>query len=222
MQRHFHEELKELRQQVLKMGFLVEEAIGKAIDALLNRDSRLPNEIFDSEKTINRLEIEIDDKGHSLFALSQPMAVDLRHITAILKINTDLERMGDHAVNIAQRAIYLMKEPPLTQHVQLPEMAKATQKMLRDTLDAFIGEDIALATSVLQTDDVVDTYNVDLYSRVCQLMEKDPHLVKTGMNLVMVGHNLERIADLATNIAEDILYMKQGKEVRHRIEEQKK
>ena len=218
MERRFHESLKELKQKLLKMGVLVEETIQKAITALLNRDGELAKKVFEGEGLINQLEIEIDNEGHSLFAQGQPMAVDLRLITMILKINTDLERMGDHAVNIAERTLALIKDPPLKMNVHLPEMAEATKKMVRNALDSFVNADAETARNVLKQDDEVDAYNDGLYSQLTTIMEKDPTLVKTGLNLVMVGHNLERIADLANNIAEDVIYMKQGKEVRHRIE----
>ncbi len=218
MSRHFHDELKELKEKLLLMGFRVENMISKAVDALLDRNLELAAQVFEEEKDINQLEIEIDDKGHALLALCQPMAVDLRLIAAILKINTDLERMGDHAVNIAERAISLIKETPFMVNVRLPEMAIATKKMLRDALDSFVDGNVDLAQNVLKRDDEVDNYNDNLYAQLEKLMEKNPVLVKSGMNIVMVGHNLERIADLANNIAEGAIYMKQGKEVRHHVD----
>ncbi|MBI4970856.1 MAG: phosphate signaling complex protein PhoU [Candidatus Omnitrophica bacterium] len=220
MERHFHEDLKELKQRLLRMGLLVEETVEKAIQALLKRDSILANQVVAGDKVINQLEIEIDEMGHSLIALGQPMAVDLRVVTSILKINTDLERMGDHAVNIAERSLIVMKEPVLKTHIHLPEMAQAALKMLKDALDAFVNGDVELARSVLKRDDEVDDYNDEIYQQIVELMQKDPSIVKTGMSLIIIGHNLERIADLANNIAEDVIYMKQGKEVRHHIETQ--
>ena len=222
MERHFHEELKELKQKLLKMGFLVEAAIEKAVDALLNRNSQFAKQVIEEEKIINQLEIEIDDKGHSLSALRQPMAVDLRILTAVLKMNTDLERMGDHAVNIAERTLTLLKEPPLEKDLRLEEMSKAALRMVTDALNSFIREDVELARSVLQCDDEVDAFNDDLYFQVTLSMQKKPSLIRAGINLIMIGHNLERIADLANNIAEDVVYMKQGKEVRHHVETAKR
>lgn len=219
MERHFHEELKDYRELLLKMGLRVESAIDKAINSLLNRNGELAEMVFEEEKIINQLELEIDDKGHSLLALGQPMAVDLRMITMVLKINTDLERMGDHAVNIAERVLMMIKEPPIRMNIHLPEMAAAAQKMMKDAIDAFINGDVQLARSVLKRDDEVDAYNDGLYSQVERLMEKDSSVIKSGTCLIMIGHNLERIADLAGNIAEDVIYIKQGKEVRHHIEE---
>ena len=218
MERHFHSALKDLKQKLLKMGFLVEEVIEQSIQALLNRDQKAAERVFEQEGIVNQMEIDIDGDGHGLLALGQPMAVDLRLATMILKINTDLERMSDHAVNIAERALNLIKEPPLRVNVHLAEMTKATQKMLHDALESFVNGDVEIARSVLQSDDEVDAYNDGLYAQLTALMEKDPKLTRIGMNIIMVGHNLERIADLANNIAEDVLYVKQGKEVRHRIE----
>ena len=219
MERHFHEELKGLRHKILEMGAIVEDSIQKAITALFERNLKLTESVFKNEEIINKLEIEIDAEGHSKIALGQPMAADLRLITMILKINTDLERMGDHAVNIAERAIILLKEVPLSINIHLPEMAAATQKMVHDALDAFVNGDVELARNVLKRDDEVDSYNDGLYSQLTTLMQKDAGLIRTGLNIVMVGHNLERIADLANNIAEDVVYIKQGKEIRHRFEE---
>ncbi len=217
MARHFHEELQSLKAKLLQMGMLVEEAIEKSVEALLERNPRLARDVMEEEKTINQFEIDIDDKGHALLALDQPMAADLRFITAILKINNDLERMGDHAVNIAERALILIKEPPLKRNLQLSEMAGATLKMLAESIDAFMNSNNELARSVLKQDDEIDAYNDSLFSKVEELMQKDYSFVTIGMNLVIIGHNFERIADLANNIAEDVIYMKEGKEVRHHV-----
>ncbi len=217
MDRHFHEELKQFKEKLIQMGERVAAAIEKSINALLARDQALASQVIEEEVKINQCEIEIDEEGHRLSALGQPMAGDMRRITGILKINTDLERLGDHAVNIAERTFLLLEEPHFEILVKLPEMAKATLEMLRDALTALKNEDAELAKSVLSRDDEVDNYNDALYFKFEELMEKDPSITRIGMNLVMVGHNLERIADLANNIAEDVIYMKQGKEVRHRI-----
>ncbi len=215
--RHFHAELEILKRKLLKMSFAVEGALRKAIEALLQRDAALAEKVFEDEKLINQFEIEIDDMGHGLMALDQPMAADLRLITAILKINTDLERMGDHAINIAERVPLVIGEPPLEKIVDLPEMAALVQKMLRDALDSFVQGNPVLAEEVLTRDDRVDAYNDSLYAQLQKLMEKDPSAIKVGMIIVRVGHDLERVADLANNIAEGVIYLKQGKEVRHHI-----
>ncbi len=214
-ERFFHEELDALRRQILQMGFLVEQAVHKANLALLERQLDAAREVLKEEAVINQLEIQIDDHGHSCLALGQPMAVDLRLITVILKMNTDLERIGDHAVNIAERSLKISREPTLENYVQIPEMARATQKMLSDALISFKKGDVALAHSVLERDDEIDAFNNSLYEELEEILRLHPAVTKAGMNLVMIGHNFERIADLANNIAEDVIYLKQGKEVRH-------
>ena len=218
MERHFHEEFKALREKLFQMGLFVEGAIEKAVEAFLKRSSELATAVFEDEKTINLLEIEIDEKGHALFALSQPVANDLRLLTMILKINTDLERMGDHAVNIAQKSQILIGEVFLKTSFPLEAMTEDVQKMVRNALDSFMNENVELARKVLANDDTVDDYNDTLYTDMTELMQKDPSKVKQALSLVMIGHNLERIADLANNIAEDTIYLKQGKEVRHHFE----
>lgn len=218
MQRHFHDELNLLKARLLEMSFKVQDAIAKACDALIERNEKLANEVLDGEKAINLLEIEIDEKGHSLFAVGQPMAVDLRLITMMLKMNTDLERIGDHAVNIAEKSLSIMHESPLAADVKIRSMVELVQKMLRDALDAFMKEDVSLAQSVLKRDDEVDQANERMFFELKNEMEKDSGKVNRAMHLMMISHNLERIADLANNIAEDILYWKQALEVRHRIQ----
>jgi phosphate transport system protein len=218
MERHLLEEFKTLKEKLFQMGLLVEGAVEKAKVALLSRSEELAAEVFEDEKMINQLEIEIDEKGHALFALAQPVAGDLRLLAMILKINTDLERMGDHAVNIAQRTQSLVAEPPLVTDFPLEIMADATQKMVRNAIDCFMNENVELARHVLKSDDQIDDYNDTLYSVMMDLMQRDASSVNRAMHLVMIGHNLERIGDLANNIAEDTIYYKQGKEVRHHFE----
>lgn len=215
MERYFHEEIKELKQKVLKMGFLVETALEKAAQALLNRRTGMIDEVLEGEKTINDFEIRIDEEGHNLIALMQPMAADLRLLIAILKINTDLERIGDHAVNIVERVGQSLGDVFVQNDFHLSEMVKTVQDMLASTLDSFMNEDVELAQSVLNRDDEVDAYNDQLYSQLEILMQSNKLMVKAGTNLIMIGHNLERIADLANNISEDVIYLKLGKEVRH-------
>ena len=218
MERHFAEELKTLKQKLFQMGLLVEGAIEKSFEALSERSEDRVKSVFEDEETINSLEIEIDEKGHTLFALVQPMAGDLRLLTMILKINTDLERMGDHAVNIAEKSQYLFGQPPLKLDIPMADMARATQKMVRDALDCFMNENVELARKVLQSDDKIDDYNDKIYQDMAGLMEKDSSSVRRALGYVMISRNLERIADLANNIAEDTIYLKQGKEVRHHFE----
>ena len=218
MERHLHEEFKALKGKLFQMGLMVEGVIEKAKEALLNRSEELAAEVFEDEKTINGLELEIDDKGHALFALAQPVAGDLRLLAMILKINTDLERMGDHAVNIAEKSKALSSQPPLQLDFPLNSMANEVKKMVRDALDCFMNENVDLARKVLESDDKIDDYNDKLYLDMAALMEKDSSTVRRALHFLIIGRNLERIADLANNIAEDTVYLKQGKEVRHHFE----
>ncbi|MCB9799718.1 MAG: phosphate signaling complex protein PhoU [Candidatus Omnitrophica bacterium] len=218
MERHFHQELEQLRNKLLQMSFRVEEALNHACEALFERNDQLAREVIEGDKQVDRFEIEIDDKGHSLFALGQPMAADLRKVMMILKMNTDLERIGDHAVNIAEKGLYVMGEPKIKDRTSMSEMVGKVQKMFRDALDSFLKEDAVLARQVLLCDDEVDQLNVDNFLRLRKIMEEDERTITIGMNLMMVSHNLERIADLSSNIAEEVIYLKQGKEIRHGIE----
>lgn len=218
MERHFAVELKELKQKLFQMGLLVEGAIEKSFEALTERSEEHVKTVLEGEKAINQLEIEIDENGHALLALAQPMARDLRLITMTLKINTDLERMGDHAVNIAEHSRLLIAQPPLAMDFPLEAMAAAAQKMVRDALDCFMNENVELARKVLESDDKIDDYNDRLSREMAALMEKDPQTVRPALSVIMIGRNLERIGDLANNIAEDTIYLKQGKEVRHHFE----
>lgn len=218
MERHFHTELQNSKQILLKMGFLVDQAIEKAVDSFLDRDRKLASQVLEDEKAVNALEIEIDEKGHALLALSQPVAADMRSVTMILKMNTDLERMGDHAVNIAERALRVIEDLPLDSEERLRKMAGLVQDVLKDALDCFISENVELARSVLERDDEIDLCNDNLCAQVTALMQQKPSAVRTGISVLIVAHNLERIADLANNIAEDVVYMKEGKEVRHHFE----
>jgi len=218
MERHFAEELATLKQKLFQMGLLVEGAIEKSFEALTERSEERVKAVLEDEKVINQLEIEIDENGHTLLALVQPMARDLRLITMILKINTDLERMGDHAVNIAEKSKALSSQPPLQLDFPLNSMANEVKKMVRDALDCFMNENVDLARKVLESDDKIDDYNDKLYLDMAALMEKDSSTVRRALHFLIIGRNLERIADLANNIAEDTVYLKQGKEVRHHFE----
>ncbi len=202
------------------MGRLAEYTLENAIQGLLKRNINFVALVFEKEKTVNQLEIEIDDIGHSLLALAQPVATDLRVVTTILKINTDLERIADHAVNIAERVRPIVSEPEWPFRIPIPEMALNVQKTLKDAVESFVKEDAILARSVLKRDDEIDNYNNTIYNQIEKLMESDPLFIRTGLKLVRIGHDLERIGDLANNIAEDVVYMKQGKEVRHHMTEQ--
>lgn len=221
MKRHFDDELKKIKEKVFRMGLLVLEAIKDSTDALFERDSRKAQDVIKRDQEVNLQEIEIDEMGHELIALYQPTASDLRLITMVLKINNDLERMGDQAVNIAEKAMILNQEPPVKPFQDLPKVVETVLKMVRDSLDAFMEEDAAKAKTILEADDIIDRSNDQIYEEVQSIMEKNPGNTRAGVSLIMVSHNLERVGDLATNIAEDVIYVNRGVDVRHHIRERR-
>jgi phosphate transport system protein len=216
--RHFVEELEQLKTKLLEMSSLVEAAIQRSISAVIHKDRSAADEVFRNEARINEIEIEIDEFSINLLALQQPMAADLRLIVAALKINTDLERMGDLSVNIAQRARSLMEEPVIKPMIDIPHIAGLVQSMVRKALDAFVNRDPDLARSVLASDDAVDSLRTACYHELVSFMEKDPQNIKQALDLLAVTRNLERIADHSTNIAEDVLFLVKGVDVRHHAE----
>jgi len=215
---HFHAELEALKGQLLSMASLVEEAIHKSIKALVEREEELAKGVIASDDAINMMEIKIDDFCLKLLALHQPAAIDLRFITSALKINNDLERMGDQAVNIAERTLELLKEPLLKPLIDIPRMAALAQKMVKDSLDAFVRKDTELARDVCRRDDEVDALNDQVLRELLTYMMQDPRTITRAVHLLLVGRHLERIADHATNIAEDVIYMVQGKVIKHRFD----
>ena len=216
--RHFVEELDHLRERLLEMSGLVEDAVYRSVLSLTDKDEQQARQVLANEAKINRLEIEIDALATELLALQQPMATDMRFLTSAIKINNDLERMGDLAVNIVERALYLMHEPLMKPSIDIPHMANLVQSMIRKSLDAFVKKDADLARSVLVSDDAVDDLRDSIYEELINYMEKDPQMVRQGVNLMFVARNLERLADHATNIAEDVLFLVQGVDVRHHAE----
>jgi phosphate transport system protein len=221
MQRHFDNELKKLKEKVFKMGLLVEKAIENSTTALFNRDTEKAQTVLKGDQEINLYEIEIDEMGHELIALHQPAAADLRLITMVLKITNDLERMGDQAVNIAEKVQVINQEPPLKPYQDLPVMAKEARRMVRDAMDAFMETDPDKAKAILERDDIIDRLNDKIYEEIQTILTDKAQHIRTGVSLIMVSHNLERIADLATNIAEDVIYLKRGIDVRHHIRERR-
>jgi len=219
MQRHFDEELGKLKEKILKMSSLVEKAIHLSIKALVDRESELAQQIIKSDDQINMLEIEIDEFSLKLLALRQPQAGDLRLITSIMKINNDLERIGDLAVNISERTIELLKFPIVKPLIDIPRMAEIAQGMVKDSLDAFVNRDSKLARSVCERDDKVDNLNDQIFRELLTYMLQDPKTIERAVDLILVGRNLERIADHATNICEDVIYIVDGKTIKHHIEE---
>lgn len=221
MHRHFDEELKELKEKLLRMSSLAEEAICTAIKSLVDRDSNLAEKVIKSDDAINMLEIEIDELSIKLLALRQPEAGDLRFITSAIKIDKDIERMGDHAVNISESALDLLKVPPLKPLIDIPRMAELAQAMVRDSLNAFVNRDVALAKNVCERDTEVDNLNDQLFRELLTYMMQDPKNIERALNLILVARNLERVADLATNISEDVIYITNGRVIKHHLEEKK-
>lgn len=216
--RHFLEELEELQQKLLEMGGLVESSIRESVLTLVERRAQRANTVWSNETRINSLEIKIDELAVRLLALQQPIAGDLRFITAAIKINTDLERMGDLAVNIAQRAVLLIEKPVPKPFIEIPSMAILAQQMVGKALDAFVQRDPGLAREVLLSDDEVDTLRSSIYGELIQFMQQHPSSIAQGVDLILISRHLERIADHATNIAEDTLFLVKGVDVRHHAE----
>jgi phosphate transport system protein len=213
--RPFVSELGELQNKLLEMGGLVETSIHNSIRSLVERDDSLMRGIWEAEESINRLDIEIDEMATRLLALHQPVARDLRFLTAAIKINSDLERMGDLAINLAQRSISLLSRPQFKELVDISHMSKTVESMVRKSLDAFVQRDEALARSVLATDDEVDDFKNSVYRDLLNLMEQGQAPAAPAFDLIFIAHNLERVADHATNIAEDVLFLIKGIDVRH-------
>ncbi|MCL5023611.1 MAG: phosphate signaling complex protein PhoU [Nitrospirae bacterium] len=211
----FDEELMHLKELVLKMGGMVQSAIKDSIHSLVERDSELARKVIEKDPLVNALDVQIDEESIRLIALRQPTAGDLRFITTAMKITTDLERMGDLAEDISERAIELNEEPPLKPYIDIPRMAEISQGMLRDVLDAFVKEDTSVAYDVIKRDDEVDNLTVQLFNELLFFMIQDPRAVSRAIKITYIAKYLERIADHATNIAEMVVYMVQGKMIRH-------
>jgi len=217
MQRHFHEELEALKQTLLAMGGLVEDQIRRAMRALLERDDVIAQEVIDRDRQVNTYDIEVDEQCVNLLALHQPAAGDLRFITTAMKIVTDLERIGDQAVNIAQRALELNREPQLKPYIDLPRMADRAQRMVKESLDAFVARDTALARRVCGEDAEVDALKEQIFRELLTYMMEDPRTVSRAIRVILISRFMERVADHATNIAEMVIYLVEGKMVRHTL-----
>jgi len=213
--RHFSVELEELNQKLLQMGGLVESAIHRSVLSLIEQDRNLAEEVIRDEPQINQIEMEIDGLATRLLALRQPVARDLRLLTAALKINTDLERIGDLAVHVAERSLSLMHHPLVKPMTDIPKMASLVQSMLLKCLDAFVQGDAELAHSVLLADDEVDKLRDAVYAELLQIMQRDSSVLTAAIDLLFIARNLERIGDHATNIAEDVVFLVKGIDVRH-------
>jgi phosphate transport system protein len=217
--RHFQEELEQLQARLLAMGGLAEDRVRASIEGLVSRDRTTIDGVLESDAPINQLHVEIDNRCFTLLALHQPMAVDLRAIVSAVKINTDLERVGDLAVNIAEAATRYLKHPPVKELIDIPRMARIAQTMLRDALDAFVRRDITLAQTVLDKDDELDGLKTQVFRELLSYMLEDPQTIEPALDLVLVSRHLERIGDHATNVAEDVIFMVSARDVRHHLSE---
>lgn len=211
----FDEELMHLKEMVLKMGAMVESSIKDSVRSLVERNDELAKSVIERDHQINALDVQIDEECIRLIALMQPMAGDLRFITTAMKITTDLERMGDNSVNIAERALDLNREPILKPYIDIPRMSQIAQGMTRDALDAFVRRDKKLAMDVIMRDDEVDDLKYGILEELISYMIRDPNTVYRAMKISFVAQYLERIADHATNIAEMVIYLVAGKIIRH-------
>ena len=213
--RHYEMELQELKEKLLLLGGMVEEMIGSAMRSLLDRDPALARQVIDSDPKVDSAELAIDHLCLNLLALRQPAASDLRFIATALKIVTDLERIGDLAVNIAERSVELSEEPPLKPYIDIPRMATAASTMLREALDAFVRRDPQQARRVLGSDQAADNLNVQLFRELLTYMIEDPKSVSRAMRITFIAKYLERIADHSTNIAQMVIFLCEGRDVRH-------
>jgi len=215
MERHFERDLAELQERLLWMGSLAERSVHQAIHAVLDSDEKLAQNVLEEEDAINELQIELDDRVVQLLALQQLMAVDLRFVLADSRINVDLERIGDQAVNIAESAQRILRHPRVKPYVDLPRMSELAEEMVRDSLNAVVRRDAELAKSVLLRDDQVDRLRDQIFRELLTYMMTDSSVVFPTFDLILVAKNLERVGDHATNIAEDVIYMVAGRDVRH-------
>ena len=210
MERRFDDELKHVRERLFTMAGMAEQAIGKAVKALVERQATLAEDVIKEDAAINRLEVEIEEACLTLLARYQPEAKDLRFIAMVFKIVNDLERVGDQGVNVAERTLDVLKEPLLKPLIDIPRMATLAQQMLKDALDAFINQDAELARAVCRRDDEVDHLNDQVYHELLVYMTRDPQTITRAVDLILIGRHLERVADHATNIAEDVYYFVRG------------
>jgi phosphate transport system protein len=217
MSRHFHEELEALKQTLLAMGGLVEDQIRHVMQALVDRDDALATEVIERDRQVNAYDVEVDAQCVELLALHQPAAGDLRFFTTAMKIVTDLERIGDQAVNIGQRVIELNREPQLKPYIDLPRMAARAQAMVKESLDAFVARDTELARRVRAEDDEVDALKEQIFRELLTFMMEDPRCIPRAFRLILISRCMERVADHATNIAEMVIYLVEGKMVRHTL-----
>ena len=213
--RHFHDQLQELVQKIVLMGSTAESMIQTASRALVERNEALAEEVFAKEKTVNAMQIEVDEMAIRLTALQQPVGADVRFLFMATRINTELERIGDQACNICQNTHHVLQAPALKPMVDLPIMADLAQKMVRDSLTAMINRDCALAQKVMQDEEMVDAFRNQIFRTLLTYMMADPGTIQRAISLILISRNLERIGDHANNIAEEVIYWVQGRDVRH-------
>jgi len=219
MQRHFDEKMQELLEKLLLMGRLAESMIQTAMRTLIEREELCCSDVHRKEKEVNELQIEIDDRAVTLTALQQPVATDVRFLFMASRIATELERIGDQAVNICENAHHVLKAPPLKPLVDLPLMGEIAERMVRNALEALVNRDVALATRVLEEEDQVDAFRDHIFRVLLTYMMADPGTIERALALILISRNLERVGDHATNIAEEVIYLVEGREVRHSHEE---
>jgi phosphate transport system protein len=217
--RHFHDELSQVKVRLLTMSGEAEAALSQAVEALLERDSAKATQVIAGDRVIDAMEVEIEEQCIHLLALQQPMARDLRMLTSALKIANDLERVGDHAVNIAQSTERLLQSRPIAPEPEIVDMARLAREMLSDALEAFIRGDAAAGREVCRRDDQVDALHRSVFRILLTHMMEDPHTIGAGMELFLVSRNLERVADLATNIGEDVVFLVEGRSIKHHAED---
>lgn len=217
MRTRFHQSLDELKEKLLRMGGMAEQAVDRATEAYRRRDVALCRRVLEDEQGINVMEREIDELALDLLAMQQPMAIDLRFIIAVVKINADLERVGDQAVNVVQRVLELAKLPEADLAVDIPKVAEVASKMVRTSLEAFIYARPDVAESVLKLDDTLDELNAQTYHAMTAIMTRSPELTSQALNTLLISRNLERVGDHATNIAEDVIFWVRGADVRHHL-----
>jgi phosphate transport system protein len=215
MERTLDRDLHQIRQSLLRMAGTVEEMVARATQSLLDRNGDFWRAVVRQDREVDRMEIDIDEACHSVLLRRQPAAVDLRFLVAVMKINSDLERIGDSAVNIAHSVEPLLEQPPLDTGVDLPLLSQRVQEMVRDSLDAFVRKDARLAWAVLAGDDTIDDLYKQIFRELLTAMVEDPRTVTRALHLLLIARNFERIADHATNIAEDVIYYVEGRDVRH-------
>ena len=213
--RHFQEELEQLKARLLEMGGLAEDRVRLAVESLVSRNPQGVERVLTGDTPLNQLHIEIDGRCFTMLALHQPMAVDLRAIVAAVKINTDLERVGDLAVNIAEATTRYLRHAPVKELIDIPRMADIAQAMLRDALDAYVRRDIAMAEAVLNEDDALDALKTQVFRELLTYMLSDPTKIEPSLDLILISRHLERIGDHATNVAEDVIFMVSARDVRH-------